>query len=44
MSIWFSKDKNFIPVRIRFDIYVGSVKVDLIEYKGIKHDFESLIN
>ena len=43
MSIWFSKDKNFIPVRIRFDIYVGSVKVDLIEYKGIKHDFESLI-
>ena len=43
MSIWFSKDKNFIPVRIRFDIYVGSVKVDLIEYEGIKHDFESLI-
>ena len=43
MSIWFSKDKNFLPVRIRFDIYVGSVKVDLIEYKGIKHDFESLI-
>jgi len=43
MSIWFSKDKNFIPVRIRFDIYVGSVKVDLIEYKGITHDFESLI-
>jgi len=43
MSIWFSKDKNFIPVRIRFDIYVGSIKVDLIEYKGIKHDFESLI-
>ena len=43
MSIWFSKDKNFIPVRIRFDIYVGSVKVDLIEYEGIKHDFESMI-
>ena len=43
MSIWFSKDKNFIPVRIRFDIYVGSVKVDLIEYQGITHDFESLI-
>jgi len=44
MSIWFSKDKNFIPVRIRFDIYVGSVKVDLIEFEGIKHDFESLTN
>ena len=44
MSVWFSKDKNFLPVRFRFDIYVGSVKVDLIEYKGINHDFESLIN
>jgi len=43
MSVWFSKDKNFLPVRFRFDIFVGSVKVDLIEYKGIKHDFESLI-
>ena len=43
MSVWFSKDKNLLPVRIKFDIYVGSVKVDLIEYEGIKHDFESLI-
>ena len=43
MSIWFSKDKNFIPVRIRFDIFVGSVKVDLVEYEGITHDFVSLI-
>lgn len=43
MSVWFSKDKNFLPVRIRFDIYVGSVKVDLIEYTGIKHDFKGLV-
>lgn len=43
MSIWFSKDKNFLPVRIRFDIYIGSVKMDLIGYQGIKYSFESLI-
>jgi hypothetical protein len=37
MAVWFSNDNNFIPIRIRFDIYVGSVYCDLIDYKGLMH-------
>jgi len=35
MSIWFSNDNNFIPIRIRFDIFIGSVYCDLIDYSGL---------
>ncbi len=42
MTVWFSADKNFLPVRIKFDIFVGSVYCDLIEYKGLMHPFDSL--
>jgi hypothetical protein len=35
MAIWFSNDSNFIPIRIKFDIFIGSVYCDLIEYSGI---------
>ena len=35
MSIWFSDDKNFLPVKIRFDIFVGSIYVDLVSYEGL---------
>lgn len=42
MSVWFSKDENFIPVKIRFDIFVGSVQVDLTAYTGLRHEFSSL--
>lgn len=43
MTIWFSSDSNFIPIRIKFDIFVGSVYCDLIEYKGLANDFTSLV-
>jgi hypothetical protein len=36
MTIWLSNDQNKVPVRIRFDLKVGSVKCDLIEYSGLK--------
>ncbi|MHC1703322.1 MAG: DUF3108 domain-containing protein [Tenuifilaceae bacterium] len=42
MTIWFTNDKNFIPIRIKFDIFVGSVYCDLVEYTGLLHPFESL--
>jgi len=35
MSIWFSNDNNFIPIRIKFDIFIGSVYCDLVDYKGL---------
>jgi hypothetical protein len=35
MSIWFSNDNNFIPIKIKFDIYIGSVYCELINYTGL---------
>lgn len=40
MKIWVSNDKNHLPVRIQFDLIVGSLKCDLIDYKGLKNKFE----
>lgn len=42
MSVWFSRDKNFLPVKVRFDMWVGAVKINLVEYEGLKHEFKSL--
>ncbi|HUS87466.1 MAG TPA: DUF3108 domain-containing protein [Bacteroidales bacterium] len=35
MSIWFSNDENFLPVKIRFDIFVGSITIDMTDYEGL---------
>lgn len=37
MSIWLSNDRNRVPIRVRFDLTVGSIKCDLIEYSGLKY-------
>ena len=42
MTIWFSNDENFIPIRIRFEIFVGSVYCDLVSYSGLNNNFKSL--
>jgi Protein of unknown function (DUF3108) len=34
-SFWFSADKNYLPVKARFDIFVGSFTVDLTSYEGL---------
>jgi hypothetical protein len=39
-TFWFSADKNYIPVRIRFDIFVGSFSVDLTSYEGLSSPLE----
>jgi hypothetical protein len=36
MCIWVSDDKNKIPLRIETKVLVGSIKMDLIEYSGLK--------
>ncbi|OQX99309.1 MAG: hypothetical protein B6I24_02840 [Bacteroidetes bacterium 4572_128] len=33
VSIWISKDENFIPIRIRFNLFLGSINCDLENYK-----------
>lgn len=35
VSFWFSADKNFLPVKIRFDIFVGSFSCELLNYEGL---------
>lgn len=37
MTIWLSADRNRVPIRVRLDLKVGSIKVDLIEYSGLKY-------
>ncbi|MCI0523159.1 MAG: DUF3108 domain-containing protein [Bacteroidales bacterium] len=36
MAVWFTADENFLPVKIRFDIFVGSFIVDMISFEGLK--------
>jgi hypothetical protein len=35
VSFWFSADKNFLPVKIRFNIFVGAFTVDMVSYEGL---------
>ncbi|MEP7265688.1 MAG: DUF3108 domain-containing protein [Bacteroidota bacterium] len=35
MTVWVSDDKNRIPIRAEAEILVGSVKMDLKDYKGV---------
>lgn len=39
VTVWISNDKNFLPIRIQFDLTVGNLKCDLIEYQNIKNNF-----
>jgi hypothetical protein len=40
VSFWFSADKNFLPVKIRFDIFVGAFTVEITSYEGLKYPLE----
>lgn len=44
MSVFVSRDKNKIPVLIESPVSVGSVKVVLNSYKGLKYDFTAKVN
>jgi len=43
MTFWLSDDDNKIPVRIKFDMIVGSFKCDLVEYKNTQYEMVSRI-
>lgn len=36
MAMWFTADENFLPVKVRFDIFVGSFHVDMTSYEGLR--------
>ncbi len=40
LTLWVSDDENKIPMLIKADLAVGSLKATLIEFKGLKHQFK----
>ncbi|MEI8226084.1 MAG: DUF3108 domain-containing protein, partial [Bacteroidota bacterium] len=40
VSFWFSADKNLLPVKIRFDIFVGAFTVEIISSEGLSYPLE----
>jgi len=40
LTLWVSADKNKIPLRIKADLAIGSLRADLEAYRGLKHSFE----
>ncbi len=44
MTVWVSDDANKIPVRIESPISVGSIKVDMMTYRNLRHRLSSLIS
>jgi hypothetical protein len=35
MTIWISDDANKVPIRVKSDLLVGSINMDLVEYKNL---------
>lgn len=42
LTVWVSDDKNKVPLRIKADLAVGSLKADLEAYKGLQHPFKMI--
>ena len=40
LTLWVSADKNKIPLRVKADLAVGSLRADLVSFKGLRHPFE----
>ena len=40
LTLWVSADENKIPLRIKADLAVGSLRADLEAFKGLKHSFQ----
>lgn len=40
LTLWVSADKNKIPLRLKADLAIGSLRADLDAFKGLKHSFE----
>ncbi|MDW5289970.1 DUF3108 domain-containing protein [Formosa sp. PL04] len=43
LTLWVSKDENKIPLRIKADLAVGSLRADLTAFKGLKHPFKIIV-
>lgn len=43
LTLWVSNDKNRIPLRIKADLAIGSLRADLVAFKGLKHSFKIVV-
>jgi len=43
LTLWVSNDKNKVPLRIKADLAVGSLRADLEAFKGLKHSFKTVV-
>jgi hypothetical protein len=44
MTVWVSDDPNHIPLRIESPISVGSIKVDMMQYRNLRYPLSSKIS
>jgi hypothetical protein len=42
MTIWISDDENHVPIRVKMNLRVGSIKCDLIEYSNLVSELKKL--
>lgn len=42
MQVWITDDDNHIPILAKAKILVGSIKMEVVEYKGLGHDVAKL--
>lgn len=44
LTLWVSADKNKIPLKIKADLAVGSLRADLVEFNALKHPFNIIFD
>ena len=44
LTLWVSNDANKIPIRIKADLAIGSIKADLDGYNGLKNQFKIIMD
>jgi hypothetical protein len=40
LTLWVSADQNRIPIRMKADLAIGSLRADLEAFRGLKHQFK----
>ena len=43
MYMWITRDKNRIPVKVKFELVVGAFVCNLESFKGLKYPFSSIV-
>ena len=44
MTLWVSDDANKVPIRVKSDLLVGSIEMDLVAYKNLCNPLNKLDN